>query len=146
MSRGQRLALLGVAAVIAIIAVVLLRPGAEEQRSAPTGSTEQPPSSRGDGERSAQQGPPRAPAPPTIRLRDGRRVGVEEITVKSGDRVRFVVISDERAEVHIHGYDRTVNVRPQRPARVSFPADVEGLFEIESHDTGAELASLRVVP
>jgi len=29
---------------------------------------------------------------------------------------------------------------------VSFPANVEGVFEIESHDTGAELATLKVVP
>jgi hypothetical protein len=25
--------------------------------------------------------------------------------------VRFAVVSDQRAEIHVHGYDKTINVR-----------------------------------
>jgi hypothetical protein len=147
MPQGQRLALLGVAVVIAVVAFVLIRPGQGEREPAGTRSSEQPasrPAGRGEGTTRRSQA---APQPPTIRLRGGKPVGgVNDLTVKSGQRIRFAVVSDEPVELHVHGYDRYVDVRPGRTARVSFPATVEGVFEIESHATATEIASLRVVP
>jgi hypothetical protein len=60
--------------------------------------------------------------------------------------VRFRVRSDVAEELHIHGYDRYVDVAPGRTATVSFPASIEGIFEVELHGAGVPLASLRVEP
>ncbi len=151
MSRGQRLASLAIAAVIAIVAVVVLRPGSEEaddaHRSTPgerTQATSKPQSGSGRAER-------RAPAPEaryeTIRFEDGRPVGgARDITVRSGDTVRLAVRSDRAEEIHIHGYDRYLEVEPGKVVRARFPARLEGVFELEAHSDGTLLANLRVEP
>ncbi len=38
------------------------------------------------------------------------------------------------------------DVAPGRPARFSFPAGLEGVFEIELEDVGLQVAELRVRP
>ena len=147
MSRGQRLALLAFAAVIAIAAVVVLGPAqqARDREPSRTGASPRPATPERGGVSNGASPP--APEPPTIRLRGGKPVGgIEEITVKSGERVRFSVRSDERAQLHIHGFDRYVNLVPGKTAPVAFRADLEGIFEIEEHATKAEVASLKVVP
>jgi len=98
MARGQRLVLLGVAAVIAVVAFVLIRPGGGEQQPDGTGSSRQPSSASGAREENDRTQRP-APQPPTLRLRDGKPAGgVEEITVKTGERAQFAVASDQRTE------------------------------------------------
>ena len=55
--------------------------------------------------------------------------------------MRLLVSSDGNDEIHLHGYDITRNAAPGKPARFRFKADVEGVFEIESHtaeDAGLE--------
>ena len=37
-------------------------------------------------------------------------------------------------DIHVHGYDLERSVAPGAPARFVFPADIEGVFEIESHE------------
>ena len=147
MPRGQRLALLALAAVVAIVAVVLIRPGSggKQTQTQPTGSSSQAP------RRSTGQAEPRpAPAEPrytAIRIQNGKPVGgAKEITVKSGSTVRLAITSNTAEEVHVHGYDRLLEVTPGKPARVSFPAKLEGVFDIESHRTETKLASLKVMP
>ena len=41
--------------------------------------------------------------------------------------------SDAEHEIHLHGYDIARDAAPGKPARYRFKADVEGVFEIESH-------------
>jgi hypothetical protein len=48
--------------------------------------------------------------------------------------------------VHVHGYDLFRDVAPGRPARFSFPARVDGVFEIELEDRAEQIISLRVRP
>ena len=151
MSRGQRLAWLAVAAAIAVAAVIVLRPGSEESdptrgsrpadRGGPAGE-----SNRGSG-RGKRPGPPSEGGYATIRFEDGKPVGgARDITVDSGETVRLAVRSDRAEQVHIHGYDRVVDIQPGRTKRVSFPARLEGVFEIEAHSDGTLLANLRVEP
>jgi hypothetical protein len=149
MSRGQRIVLLALAAIVAVFAVILIRPGGERGRSerqpasAPRQAT---PRATGEAEPRPSPSPPK-PRATTIALRAGRPVGgIKDVTVKSGDTVRLAFRGDTAEEAHIHGYDRTVQIEPGKTARVSFPARVEGVFEIESHSSGTELASLRVEP
>jgi len=90
---------------------------------------------------------PAAPRIPTLVVEDGRPRGEpRELTFTKGERVRFRVRSDVAEELHIHGYDRYVDVVPGRTATVSFPATIEGIFEVELHGAGMQLASLRVEP
>ena len=47
--------------------------------------------------------------------------------------MRIVVTADAPDEIHLHGYDITKNAAAGTPARFSFTANLEGVFEIESH-------------
>lgn len=151
MSRGQRLASLAVAAAIAIVAVIVLRPGSEEaddaRRSSPAERTRPASQSqRGSGRAERPATPPEA-GYATIRFEGGKPVGgAQDITVRSGETVRLAVRSDRPEEIHIHGYDRYVEVEPGKVERVRFPARLEGVFEVEAHSDGTPLANLRVEP
>src|SRR5215210_7572464 len=65
---------------------------------------------------------------------------------EKGDRIRFTVFSDQSDEVHVHGYDLDRPVGPDVPARFSFTADADGIFEVEPHGSGAQIASWEVLP
>jgi hypothetical protein len=72
--------------------------------------------------------------------------GVQKLTVRKGDRVRFTVTSDQPEEVHTHGYDVTADVSPTTPARFDFPAQIEGIFEVELERSGVPILRLAVRP
>jgi hypothetical protein len=75
--------------------------------------------------------------------------GVKTLTYDKGDEVQLEVRLDEpEEEIHVHGYEIE---RPAEhsPVRLSFPANLDGVFEIEVHrldGTEAEIAELRVNP
>ena len=81
-------------------------------------------------------GPPKTTttqAPPRIVFRNGAPVGgVQEIEVAKGDPVRTDVTPDVPAEVHVHGYELTEEVKAGQTAKLDFPASLEGVFEIEA--------------
>ena len=82
-----------------------------------------------------------------ITVRDGKPVGgVKELSYNTGDRVTFVVTSDVADEVHVHGYDIAKDVPAGGSVRFSFPAKLEGVFEVELEDRKEEIAELRVSP
>ena len=88
--------------------------------------------------------------PPVITVRNGMPVGgVQDLTFDKGDRVEFEVRLDQPAEeVHVHGYEITEPAATS-PISVSFPADIDGVFEVEvhSHEFGdTEIATLTVNP
>jgi hypothetical protein len=84
---------------------------------------------------------------PTIVVEGGKPVGgVEELVFSAGDRVRFAVRSDTRDEVHIHGYDIEKEIGPGEVARFDFPATIEGVIEAELHESGEQIAELRIEP
>jgi hypothetical protein len=90
------------------------------------------------------------PAPPVITIRDGKPVGgVQDLTFNKDDQVRFEVQLDQPAEaVHVHGYD-IEEPAATSPVRFNFPADIDGVFEVELHteDGGEfEIAELTVNP
>lgn len=87
------------------------------------------------------------PPPVSIRVEGGEPVGgPARIVVRKDDVVRFVVTSDVGDEVHVHGYDISKSVGPGRRASFRFPAEIEGIFEIELEGLGIEVASLVVQP
>jgi hypothetical protein len=94
--------------------------------------------------------PPAPPPVPEITVREGSPVGgVGELEVESGETVRFRVRSDEDAELHVHGYEIDRELRAGKPLTVSFPADLQGGYEIELHSHvhgDIPIASLTVSP
>lgn len=74
--------------------------------------------------------------------------GTADIEATKGEVVSLTVSSDEPGEVHVHGYELTLDVEPGAPATVSFEATLDGIYDVELHlaDGEVELARLTVNP
>jgi hypothetical protein len=87
------------------------------------------------------------PAEQTIsaRISDGKVDGVPaRVEANRGTRIRIEVTNDRSDELHVHGYDKTVPLTAGSPAAVAFVADLPGVFEVETHDSGLLLFQLVV--
>ena len=143
MPRNQRIGLLLAALVVAVVAVAIAVASGggddEGSDSAQTTQTTTQPQNGTPTETEGQAEEPHETVPPEpqvtrIEIRGGQVAGgPAEITVKKGDRVRIVVRADASDDIHLHGYDIEKPAEPGRPARFNFTADIEGIFEIESH-------------
>jgi FtsP/CotA-like multicopper oxidase with cupredoxin domain len=152
MTRTQRIALVAAALAVAVVAFVVLQPGDDdegaESAAPPPAQTE---TRAGQTETTDAEEPPPPPEPEVtrIRIRGGSVAGgVKDIEVERGDTVRIVVAADAQDEIHLHGYDITRNAAPGQPARFRFKANLEGVFEVESHvaeDAGKEPLVARLV-
>ena len=71
---------------------------------------------------------------------------VAKIRVKQGETVAFTVHVDQPDTVHVHGYDIEQEVTPGKDTKISFKADITGIFDIELHSTEEQIAQLRVDP
>ena len=136
MSRTQRIGLLVAAAVVAAVAlVVAVASGGgddNDQASQTTRtSTEQPHETLATNQKFHR-----------IQIKGGKVIGgPPNIKVTKGEHVRIVVSSDAHDDIHLHGYDIEKQVEPRQPAQFNFTANIEGIFEIESHvaeDAGRE--------
>jgi FtsP/CotA-like multicopper oxidase with cupredoxin domain len=133
-SRAARLGLL-VAVIAAAVVLFVVLQGSDD-------------SGNRDGGEGSRTSTPKGPE--VLTVRDGQPVGgVKTLTYNKGDRVDLeVTLNQPEEEIHVHGYEIE---RPaeQSPVRLSFPADLDGVFEIEVHRTDgseAEIAELRVNP
>ena len=148
MTQGRRIALIAAVVVIAVVAFVVLKPDDEKKTS-----------SSGSSETTAQPAPagttpepakPAKPAPPPvkqIKVEGGKPVGgIQTIEVSKGDQVRFAVTSDVGDEIHVHGYDFMKDVKPGGKVSFSFPAKIDGEFEVELENRGEQIAKLVVNP
>lgn len=147
MSRGQRFTFLGIAAVIAIVAVILLAGGGDETEevanSASTATPTATATADGTAEATATATPTPKPKPKPPLLQAGKE---KALTFEEGETVRFRVRHDEAEEVHVHGYDISKDLEPGKTETVSFKATITGIFEIELEHSGTLLAQLKVVP
>jgi FtsP/CotA-like multicopper oxidase with cupredoxin domain len=159
MSRNQRIGLVVVALVVAVVAFVIARPSGDDdngtERAAQTAPAQTETGAAEETAETQTETEPSTPPEPEIsriRVRGGSVVGgVQRVQATKGDTVRIVVTSDAPDEIHLHGYDVYEDVGPGKPARFVFRADIEGIFEIESHvaeDAGRDplLARLVVEP
>jgi hypothetical protein len=75
--------------------------------------------------------------------------GVKTLTYNKGDQVQLEVrLNTPEEEVHVHGYE-IEKPAEHSPVRLSFPAKLDGVFEIELHKldhTEAPIAELHVNP
>ncbi len=86
-------------------------------------------------------------APRTVQIRvSGNQVQTAErrVKVRLGAEVRLEVTADRTDEVHLHGYDRKVDIQPGRPAVLEVRADTPGVFEVELEEAGLKLVELQV--
>jgi hypothetical protein len=137
MSRNQRIGLIVAALIFAVVAFAIASPGSDddgEQAAQTTPTQTQTETATEEPETEAEPAPPPAPAVTRISINGGQVVGgAKRIEASTGDTVRIVVTSDAQDELHLHGYDITVNSAPGQPGRFQFKADLEGVFELESH-------------
>jgi FtsP/CotA-like multicopper oxidase with cupredoxin domain len=139
MSRAQRLTFLGIAAIIAVVAVILLSGGGDETDKAGDATATPTPSATPSGTAEATATP--KPKPPLL------QAGKEPtLSFDQGDTVRFRVRHGEAEEVHIHGYDIKKELAANETADVSFKATIPGIFEVELEHSGTPLGRLKVEP
>lgn len=139
-------ALLGAALLIAavVLFLVLQDDGGDEAPAGGGDSTASAQPRDGEGGKTVK---PRKASLPMIEVRDGKPVGgVEELDFEAGDRIRFLVDSNVADAIHVHGYDVEEEVGAGSTARFDFPATIEGVFEVELHHSGEQIAELRVNP
>jgi hypothetical protein len=145
------------AAVVVVVAIVVaVASGGDDGGSADTtAQTTQTTAETSTTETSTEEPHETVPAEPKvnrIEIKGGQPVGgVQDIKVKKGDQVTIVVSADAEDDIHLHGYDIEKPVEPGKPATFKFTADIEGIFEIESHvaeDAGREplMGKLTVEP
>jgi hypothetical protein len=154
MSRTQRFTFLGIAAVIAVVAVVVIlaagggddadsgSQASATQTATPTPTQDQTEAQPQDAETPTPTATP-TPKPKPPLLKGGK---VTRLEFKEGDTVKFRVVSPVAEEVHIHGYDIAKDLEPDKEITVSFPATIEGIFEIEYEHAGEQIGELRVEP
>jgi hypothetical protein len=144
--RATLLILAALAAVAAIVLIPMLTDEDELQEDTPTPAQTATTITPGATSTTAERPPPLAAAK-TIAVRDGKPVGgVERLSYDSGETVNFVVTSNAADEVHVHGYDIEKALPAGERARVRFKATLEGIYEVELHGSGEQIAELRVSP
>ena len=152
MSRNQRLTFLGIAAVIAIVAIVVLTTGGDSdetaQDSANTSAQQTATPSATPGAEETEDATPTPTPTPTPKpqpplLQAGK---VTKLRFTEGETVRFRVRNDAPEHVHIHGYNIMKDLEPGKTVTVSFPAKITGIFEIELEDSAEQIGELRVDP
>lgn len=65
------------------------------------------------------------------------------VRVQHGDIVELRILSDEQAELHLHGYDLKLVLEPKVVGIMRFNARIAGRFPLESHGFGAPSGSRR---
>jgi hypothetical protein len=121
MTRNRRLALLGLALVIAIVAVVVIGSGGSST--------------------------PKSGGPATVVVRNAKPVGgVKDVTVKKGGTIDLTIKSDTADEVHFHGYDVHKDVAKGGSVRFKLPAKIDGKFVVELEEHKQTLATVTVEP
>ena len=141
--------LVGLAAVAAVVVLFVVLAGGDDDTSDNAGTTQTQAQAgatvtTGQGQANTK---PKKPATPRIVVEGGKpRGGVQKLDYKQGDRIQFVVASDLADEIHVHGYDIAKDVPAGGTVRFSFPARIEGVFEVELEGRKQQIAQLKVNP
>ena len=134
-SRAARLGVLVAVIVAAVVLFIVLDSGGDDN---------------GDGGGGATSATTTTAAPQVLNVNDGEPVGgVKTLTYDKGDEVDLEIrLNRPEEEIHVHGYE-IEKPAEQSPVRLSFPAKIDGIFEIEVHHldgTEAEIAELQINP
>lgn len=136
-----------VVASVALIALFdRLRPeesaarAAPETAQAPAGSDQAPAISGGDKQE-------RDPSVYTFRFSEGQRVeGPRIIRGRQGEQITLRVTSDRAQKLHLHGYDRVLDLHPGATTELHLALAHSGRFELELHDPHVQVGIIEVQP
>ena len=70
--------------------------------------------------------------------------GQAVVKAKPGQTVRITAVSDVSESLHVHGYDKTLDLKPGKPGSVEFKTSTKGIFEVETHESGKLVFKLQV--
>jgi hypothetical protein len=134
---------------VLVAGIALAAGSGGEDETGDAGTTPPPAQTEPVGSQTTTAGEEPRPAGPrvdTIRIRGGGPVGGEkELKYERGDTIALRFVSDAPGEVHIHGFDKYVDVGGS-PKITRFKANLEGIFEVEEHGSGEILAKLEIRP
>ena len=143
------------ALLVAVVAFVLARPGGgddDAEKAAQTAPTQTEPQATEEAPEAADEPDPAPPPKPEvtrIRIAGGAPVGgIRRVTTTKGETVRMVVTADSPDESTSTATTSRATPGPGQPARFKFKADIEGIYEIESHvaeDAGKDPLVARLV-
>lgn len=71
-----------------------------------------------------------------IEINNGKVLGRKSVRVGRGDTVILRWGSNQRLELHLHGYDMRTTVSPGTPAEMKIRARATGRFPVEIHGQG----------
>jgi heme/copper-type cytochrome/quinol oxidase subunit 2 len=74
----------------------------------------------------------------------GKIDGPKTVEVEAGEEVSIAVTSDVADHVHVHGYDKLVDLVPGKRAVLRFTANIPGVWEVELEDAHELLFELKV--
>ena len=72
--------------------------------------------------------------------------GSGDITVHEGDVVSMTITVNEDEELHVHGYDKAVDLTKDTPSTLTFIANISGRFPFELEHSKTELGAFSVLP
>lgn len=72
--------------------------------------------------------------------------GPETIKITEGDEITIKITSDETEEFHVHAYDNSVELEPNKQATLTFTANLTGRFPFELEKSKTDLGALEVQP
>jgi hypothetical protein len=140
----------------ALLAVALLSAGCAGTSASPDAAPSPSPSTQSvvPSQQSTPSASATTAAPPgvpgadrTIRITyaHGKVSGVSgRVSIRRGSTVALVVTSDVADEVHLHGYDKHVDVPKGGTATLLFKATIPGVFEAELEALKKRLVQLQV--
>ena len=113
--------------------------------TASCGSSSAPPTATLTPASSASANPSSAVQLITLTVRSGKVTGdTGRVKVKLGSVVRLVVTSDVADEVHVHTYDKHMDLVVGQPGTLTFTANIPAIVEIELESRKLLLTRLEV--
>lgn len=143
------IAVIGIVVAVGLFFVLRDDTADEDTEIDQTASTAQESTPQGEGgEKDQKPKPEPEPEVPSIDIQGGEVVGgTQEFEFTEGDEIRIEITTDAADELHFHGYDVYLDIEPGKTNElVVDQADIGGVFELESHSTGALFANVSVVP
>ncbi len=84
---------------------------------------------------------------PRIKVEDGVKTeGLDTLSVRVGETIRFEVEADVADEIHVHGFDLHFDTVPGEEVLVEFVPDATGIFEVELEAAELHILDLEVTP
>jgi hypothetical protein len=146
-SNGTRIAALLVTLAVIVGLFFAFKGGGDDDSTTATDETTATTATGSGSEPAGDKAKKEKDTVPFIDVVDGQpKGGVTDLEFVKGDEIKFAVRSNTADEVHVHGYDIEEEIEPGKPAIFDFPADLEGVFEVELHGSETQIAELTVNP